>query len=378
MIEFNASNNSTIGLEIEVQLIDPDSGDLVSRAPEILNELPQAFFKPELFECTIEINTRVCRTFEELEEDIREKFELLQGVAGNHGVWINLSGTHPFSSWRKQAITRNPRYLNLLQRIQWPVRQFLIFGIHVHIGVDDPDKGLFIANALLPYLPHFIAISASSPFWMMYDTGLASSRIKIFEELPNAGIPYYFPGWKQYSHFVQNLLDTRSIDSFRDIWWDIRPHPGFGTIEVRICDAMPTLTETLAASALIYTLFKKFEDQFQSLSTPVEYERWKLYENKWRATRYGLQAKIIDVEKNQVISLKKDLIRLVQELQPLAASLGVEPYLTKIRNIIEVGPSYMRQRGWVRSGKNLHMVVRHLHEEMQSNQLIPEKSLAIL
>ncbi|NOX36193.1 MAG: glutamate--cysteine ligase [Calditrichaeota bacterium] len=378
MIDFNASSRNTIGLEIEVQLIDPNTGDLVSRAPQILKELPEEYFKPELFECTVEINTRICHSFEELEEDIREKLHQLQEVARHHGVFINLSGTHPFSSWRKQKITSNPRYLNLLQRIQWPVRQFLIFGIHVHIGVDDADKSLYITNALLPYLPHLIAISASSPYWMMYDTGLASSRIKIFEELPNAGIPYYFPDWQRYREFVQNLLDTRSIDSFRDIWWDIRPHPGFGTIEVRICDAMPTLTETLAASALIYTLFKKFEQQFEADPHPIEYERWKLYENKWRATRYGLQAKIIDVEKNQVVSLKKDLIRLVRELQPLAAELGVEPYLLKVFDVIDSGPSYMRQRGWVHSGKNLHMVVQRLHEEFQTNQLIPEKSLAIL
>ncbi len=263
-INFNAVPNYSIGIELEVQTISQRTADLVPGAEIILSQLPgEIYFKPELFNSTIEINTPICQTITELEDVLKKNLRTIQEIAHEHEINILISGCHPFSNWQEQQITEQERYQNLLRRIQWPVRQFLIFGLHVHIGINNADKAIYVMNRLTPYLPHLISLSASSPFWSGFDTGLATTRIKIFEELPNAGIPYYFKNWKMYSQLVEKLIKSNSIDTVRDLWWDIRPHPIFGTIEVRVCDAMPTLKENLALTALIYLLVRKFADEFE-------------------------------------------------------------------------------------------------------------------
>ncbi|MFZ0390583.1 MAG: YbdK family carboxylate-amine ligase, partial [Calditrichia bacterium] len=232
-IKFNSSPQTTLGIELEVQTVSPRTGELVDGAGVVLTHLAgEVLFKPELFSSTLEINTPVCRSLTQLESALRDNLQILQNVAKENDLNILISGCHPFANWQQQKITRHERYLNLLHRIRWPVRQFLIFGLHVHVGIDNPDKAVFVMNRLTEYLPCFIALSASSPFWNGFDTGMATSRIKIFEELPNAGIPYYFEDWKSYSEMVEILIRTNSISTVRDLWWDIRPHPIFGTIEV--------------------------------------------------------------------------------------------------------------------------------------------------
>ncbi len=351
-IKFNASPATTVGLELEVQTINPRTGELMAGAYSILSELAgQVLFKPELFSSTIEINTPVCSNLTELKEALEHNLQVVQDVAQKSGLEILISGCHPFANWQQQQITQQERYLNLLHRIQWPVRQFLIFGLHVHVGITDPDTAIYVMNRFLPYLPHLIALSASSPFWNGFDTGLATTRIKIFEELPNAGIPYYIEGWENYSKLVEKLIRTNSIDTVRDIWWDVRPHPIFGTVEVRVCDAMPTMKENMALTTMIYLLVEKFIRE-KTLPDQEKFfpARWILEENKWRAARYGIYGQIIVNENGETRLLKEEIQQLFEDLTQFAERIDQKEaadFLSPIPEILQKGPSYLRQRNWI-------------------------------
>ena len=374
-IKFNAAPGYTVGVELEVQTISPRTGELVPGAGVILSKLSgEVLFKPELFSSTIEINTPVCKDLKDLEKSLCNNLHKLQDIAEENDLNILISGCHPFSNWQQQQITHLERYQNLLHRIQWPVRQFLIFGLHVHVGIDNADKVIYVMNRMTNYLPHLIALSASSPFWNGFDTGLATTRIKIFEELPNAGIPYYFKNWKNYSALVENLIKTNSIDTVRDIWWDIRPHPIFGTLEVRACDAMPTLKENLAITALVYLLAVKFGEEYEGNGKMYRMDRWILEENKWRATRYGIQGQFLQDVKGKTIGINESLMNLYEEV--LAFSMKKEyqanqEYLTVIPEILSKGPSYLRQRQWThkRPG-DYKYIVDNLLRETRENVLL--------
>ncbi len=376
-IKFNTSPGYSIGIELEVQTISPRTGELLPGAVSILAELPgEVLFKPELFSSTIEINTPVCHSLKELHDNLQKNLTKLQEVARKSELEILISGCHPFANWQQQQISQHERYLNLLRRIQWPVRQFLIFGLHVHVGIDDADKALYVMSHLTHYIPHFIALSASSPFWNGFDTGLATSRIKIFEELPNAGIPYYFQNWEEYHELLRNLIRTNSIDTVRDIWWDIRPHPIFGTLEIRVCDAMPTVKENMALSSLIYLLVRKYSQDYEENKPRNQLPRWILEENKWRAVRYGLQAQIISNEAGETESLRESIEKTYQEMVEFAVQENIADaatYLAVIPEILEVGPSYVRQKNWIqrRPGDYKH-IVDNLLIELHENRFIPE------
>ncbi|OGB60646.1 MAG: hypothetical protein A2Y94_03365 [Caldithrix sp. RBG_13_44_9] len=374
-INFNAVPNYSIGIELEVQTISQRSADLVPGAEIILSQLPgEVMFKPELFNSTIEINTPVCQSIPELEDVLKKNLLTIQDIAREHEIDILICGCHPFSNWQQQQITEQERYQNLLHRIQWPVRQFLIFGLHVHIGINNADKAIYVMNRLTKYLPHLIALSASSPFWNGFDTGLATSRIKIFGELPNAGIPYYFKNWRMYSKLVENLIKSNSIDTVRDLWWDIRPHPIFGTIEVRVCDAMPTLKENLALTTMIYLLVRKFSDEYEMNGKMPRLERWILEENKWRAARYGIQGEIILNKKGTTRKMKDELLELYQELWEYSEERNLkesQPYLEVVKEILSKGPSYLRQREWARQKPaDYRFIVNNLLKETQENNFL--------
>lgn len=371
-INFNAASHNTIGIELEVQTISKRTGELVPGAGMILSQLSgEVLFKPELFNSTIEINTPVCETLGQVEENLSKNLKIIQNIADDQQMDILISGCHPFSNWQQQEITKQERYLNLLHRIQWPVRQFLIFGLHVHIGINDADKVIYVMNRLTNYIPHLIALSASSPFWNGFDTGLATTRVKIFEELPNAGIPYYFKNWKVYSELVENLIRSNSIDTVRDLWWDIRPHPIFGTLEVRVCDAMPTLKENMALTAMIYLLAIKFSEDFEKNGKNPRLERWILAENKWRAARYGTQGEIILNKRGKTRKMKEALSELYEELLQFSDKSAYEEsrnYLSVIPEIISKGSSSFRQREWTRHRPgDYKYIINNLLEETREN-----------
>ncbi len=370
-IQFSGSNKTTLGLELELQIIDPASGNLVSKAPQIIQDIDDPAFKPELFECIVELNSAVCHTIAELRRDIRQKLQRLQSVALEHHCDLLLAGTHPTARWQDQKITQNPRYQALLDRIRWPVRQFLIFGLHLHVGISDAEKAIFVLNRLSNHIPELIALSASSPFYQGLDTGLASSRIKIFEGLPNNGIPHFFRNWNAYSQYVDNFQRYGSIDSFRDIWWDIRPHPVYGTVEIRVCDLPPTLREIFALSAYIYCLTRKIDIEYEERQKFPVIPRWILEENKWRAARYGLQANLINASESSVTPVKKIIRDQLQQISELATQLECPEELAEIRQILAVGSSTERQRIWkYREGNNFSEIIKRLSQEFHSDKFL--------
>jgi carboxylate-amine ligase len=223
-------------------------------------------------------------------------------------------------------------------------RQLQIFGVHVHVGVRSPDKAMPIVNALLSYLPHFLALSASSPYWIGCDTGLASYRSKVFEALPTAGLPYQLSGWNDFERYMEVLISTRAIESIREVWWDIRPHPGFGTVELRICDGLPTLDEIAAVAAISQCLVEQFDQQLDRGYSLPQPRAWVVRENKWRAARYGLDAEIVVDAKGTVQPVRKAILDLVEDLTPVARRLGCVDELASVPRILDFGASYQRQR----------------------------------
>lgn len=371
-IPFMSSAGSSLGVEWELQLVSPVSRELTSGATEILGALapggehPKA--KHELLESCIEVITGICSTVAEATADLAGTIEELRPFVEAQGLAMMCAGTHPTTHWSTQEISPVPRYAQLIEDMQWPARRLQIFGVHVHIGIRSQQKAIPIVNAVSAYIPHFLALSSSSPYWHGYDTGLASARSKVFENLPTAGLPYQLAGWPEFELYMETLIATGSIRSIKDVWWDIRPHPDFGTVELRICDGIPTLYEVGMVAALSQCLVDVLDreiDKGYTLPTP---KGWVVRENKWRAARYGLDAEIIgEDEKN--VPVREALRELAHDLKPAAERLGCTEELARVEEIVEHGASYLRQRAVAEaSGGDLHAVVDSLLAEFAAGR----------
>ena len=375
-IDFNSSEGSSLGIEVELEIVDRETRELRSAASEILplmgeghpdGKHPKA--KHELLESCVEIITGVCSNVAEARRDLEGTLAELQEHTGPRGLAFMCTGSHPFSDWATQDITPDPRYARLVEEMQWMARRLQIFGIHVHVGIKSAEKAIAIANALSAYIPHFLALSASSPYWMGRDTGLASARSKVFEGLPTAGLPYQLSGWDEFEQFMQTLVSANAIQSIREVWWDIRPHPDFGTVELRICDGIPTFSEIAAVAALSQCLVEWMDslmDRGYSLPMP---RGWVVRENKWRAARHGIHADVIVGDSgDNVVPLCTALHELVEELSPVAERLDCIKELRHCLTILEDGPSYLRQRAVVEQGGSLQDVVDSLVREMETDE----------
>ncbi len=316
---FTPSTPASTGVEMEWIIIDRESAAQCPLAPDILQQCDaSARIKPELFTSTVEINTDIhhstdacIRQLHALTDKVRSLLEPLHGD-------ILASGTHPFSHWRQQVATDDPRYARLLERLQWMARRFNIFGIHVHIGMPDGDTCIRVMNQLLPVMPVFLAISANSPFWQGEDTGLSASRIKVFEGLSQGGMPFYFRDWEDFEHCAARLLATGSIDSVRDIWWEMRPHPDFGTLEVRIGDMPFSQADTAAYIAYVRA------ESMAAIHTPQAQPHVHpslIRENRWRACRYGIQMEMIDPRTETA----RPLLQWLRQRLPLLREYGASP-----------------------------------------------------
>src|ERR687886_12884 len=349
-IPFHSSERASLGVEWELQLVDRQTRELTSGAidvladitPEGLDEHPKA--KHELLQSTVEVITGVCTTVAEAKADLAGTLAEVVAAADRRGLGVLCAGSHPFTRWDSQQISPKERYAQLVERMQWLARRLQIFGVHVHVGVRAPEKAIPIVNALTQYLPHFLALSASSPFWAGCDTGLASARTKVFEGMPTGGLPHQLADWGEFEEYMETLIRAGAIESVREVWWDVRPHPDFGTVELRVCDGLPTLDEIGAVAALAQCLVEQFDSQLDrgyTLPTPAD---WVLRENKWRAARYGLDADIIVDEKGTVRPVRQAIGELVEDLEPTARRLGCEAELADVGRILQVGASYQRQR----------------------------------
>ncbi|MFD8501069.1 glutamate--cysteine ligase [Amycolatopsis sp. NPDC059657] len=372
-IEFSPSRRSTVGAEWELALVDRRTGELASVAERILEQVrpdgqeEHPKIKQELLLNTVEIITGVCDTIGEVKADLADSLELVHKVCDPLGVELFSAGSHPFSTWYQQKVTDKERYAKLIDRTQWWGRQMLIYGVHVHVGLDHRDKVLPVLDALLNYFPHLQALSASSPYWGGEDTGYASNRALMFQQLPTAGLPFQFRKWTELENYVDDMFVTGVIDHFSEIRWDIRPAPHFGTIEMRVCDGLPTLEEVAAISALTQCLVDDFSARLDDGEILPTMPPWHVQENKWRAARYGTDAEIILDAAGRERLVTDDLLDLLNRLEPVARRLDCAEELRSVERILRVGPSYQRQRAVAQScNGSLKAVVASLISEMRT------------
>jgi carboxylate-amine ligase len=282
-----------------------------------------------LMQCVIEINTDVCNTIADAERDLRGKIAIVENACDALGLRLWWGATHPFSSWEDQQITPDARYLQLVNLLQEMARRLVTFGLHVHVGVDSGDKAVMICDRIMRHLPTLLALSVSSPFWEGRRTGLHSHRSKVMEGLPTAGLPTLMRNWSEYVWLVNHMIDTGFINTIREIWWDVRPHHNFGTVEVRVCDMPGNLADTLAIASLIQCLVKALSDEIDNGTYQHDSHPMMVQQNKWRAARFGNQARLVDTNTYNVASVAATVERLAEVLRPTAVELGCESYLSQ-------------------------------------------------
>ena len=371
-IDFEISDNSTLGVEWEVALVDRDSGELAQRAQEVLEavvseypELGEEGDHPqvtgEFLQNTVEMVTGVCQNVPEALEHLSQTQDRIREVTDPRGLEIFAAGTHPFSDWADQPVVDAERYYKVLDRAQYWGRQMVIFGLHVHVGVDHRDKALPVLDGLMNYYPHLLALSANSPYWCGHDTGYASQRAQLFQQLSTAGLPFHFDSWDEYEAYVADLIATDVIEETSENRWDIRPVPRFGTVEMRVCDGPSNLREVGALTALTQCLVESFSRTLdQGGSIPVM-PPWHHPENKWRAARYGLDAVVIKDAQNHQTPLTEDLTDVLNRLEPLAAELGCAQELAYVETMMSGEAGYLRQRRIAQeNGGDLRAVVRDI------------------
>jgi carboxylate-amine ligase len=377
-IAWTPSRGPTLGIEWELQLIDRRSRMLRQDAREVLAALPgltesgeHPKMKYELMQSAVEVITGICSTVGEAKADLAATISQLQRITGERGTMLACAGTHPVSDWRDAKMAPIQRYAELLENLQWLARRIQTFGVHVHVGIRDRSKAMPIVNALAGYLPHFLALTASSPFWSGHDTGLASSRSVIFGGLPTSGPPPpLLTDWSDFENYMDTLHRAGTIRSIKEVWWDIRPHPDFGTVEVRMFDGLPTLREIGMVAALSQSLVHLLDTQLDRgyrLPCPAA---WVVRDNKWRATRYGLDAMVITDDYGSTAPLRDHLYELVRELEPVAQRLGCADELAVAFEVLEHGASYERQRALVASGCELTDVVDALAAEFAEDRFV--------
>ncbi|MCU1438103.1 MAG: glutamate--cysteine ligase [Naasia sp.] len=370
-IDFSRSERSTLGLEWELALVDHASGDLAPAAPEILEALAVteedgSRITTELLTNTVEVITGVHTDVASAVHDLEGTIDLIRDAAEPLGVDLMCAGTHPFAQWTQQRVTDKERYATLIDRTQWWGRQMLIWGVHMHVGVEDRSKVLPIVNGLLPYYPHLQALSASSPFWGGEATGYASSRALMFQQLPTAGLPPQFDSWGEYEAMVADMLHVGVIDQVDELRWDVRPSPKWGTVEVRACDGLSSVQEVRAMAALVQCLVEDLSDSLDRGIVPPTMQPWYVRENKWRAARYGMEAIIVQNAAGDERLVTEDTRDLIARLDPIAERLGCANELHEIEVILDRGASYERQLSTAaRNGGSLKAVVASLVAELR-------------
>jgi glutamate---cysteine ligase / carboxylate-amine ligase len=346
---FGAGDQYTLGVEEEYMLLDGESFDLVQHVDTVLSAAQNGELTdrigPELMQSVVEISTPVCKSVADVDSELRKLRGLVSGIAGERGMRVGSAGTHPFSLFERQRITARDRYRNLVDQLQYVARRELIFGLHIHVAVDDPEKAIKVTSALLLHLPDFLALSANSPFWRGEATGLASSRQMVFAAFPRSGPPPRFRDYADYAEVVGQLEKTGCIADYTHIWWDIRLHPRFGTIEIRVMDAVTRVEETVALTAYVQALVKHYAERFDSGAELPSFHRILISENKWLGARYGLEAPVMDLAtgRRNRAPVAQLIRRTLREIEPHARELGAERELEGIKAILGKGNGADRQ-----------------------------------
>src|SRR5215831_7078359 len=360
----------TIGIEEEFQIIDPETRELKSRVNEILEEgqmLLGEQIKPEMHQSMIEVGTGICNNVQEARADVANLRRTIDGLARKNGLVFAAASTHPFSHWENQLITEHERYYQLIEEIQHVARGLLIFGLHVHVGVEDRDAAIHIMNAARYFLPHVLALSTSSPFWLGHNTGLKSYRCEIFKQFPRTDIPDHFDSYPGFERYVELLIKTGCINDGKKIWWDCRPHPYFPTLEFRICDIPTRVDDTVAIAALFQAIVAKLSKLIEQNLGFRLYRRMLIQENKWRAVRWGLDGKLIDFGKQKEVPVRDLVLELLDFVDDVLDELGSRKEVEHIHTILQRGTSADEQLQIYRETNDLRAVVDRLIELTMEN-----------
>lgn len=360
MINYNIF---TVGIEEEYMVIDPDSKGLISHEQKIVIEgqkIIKEKVKAEMHQAVVEVGTDVCSNIEEARIDIFNLRKTIKDIAGSLGFSVGAAGTHPFSTWRQQLITDHVRYQEIVNEMQDAARSNLIFGLHVHVGMPSKEMAIHIANSARYFLPHVFALSTNSPFWEGRKTGFKSYRTKVFDKFPRTGIPDYFDSYSAYENYVNLLIKTKCIDNAKKIWWDLRVHPFFGTVEFRICDVPLTVDETVGFAALFQCICAKLYKLRSKNLNYMIYPRALVNENKWRASRYGIDDKLIDFGKEQEVNTRALILELLDFIDDVVDELGCREALKSIHLILEKGTGADRQLAVYEKTKKLSDVSAYI------------------
>ena len=356
----------TLGVEEEYQVIDPQTRELAShdqKIVELAEEVMNDQVKAEMHQAVVEVGTTICKDIYDAREQITFLRKNISEIAGGLGLRIGAAGTHPFSAWQKQLITVHPRYDEIVSELQDAARSNLIFGLHVHVGIEDRNMALHLTNSMRYFLPHLYVLSTNSPFWEGRNTGFKSFRTKVFDKFPRTGIPDFFPNVASYDHYINMLVKTNCIDNAKKIWWDIRVHPFFPTIEIRICDIPMTIDETIALTAMIQALVAKLYKLRMANLNFMVYQRALINENKWRASRYGLDGKMIDFGKEEEIDTRILIEELLDFVDDVVDDLGSRDELNRIKDILGNGSGADRQLKVYEETNSLEAVVDYIMDQ---------------
>jgi carboxylate-amine ligase len=359
----------TVGVEEEFQIVDPSTWELRSHVSELLASSAPAFgdhIKREMHQSIVEVGTKICGSIEELAGEIIRTRRDLADAAERVGLRIAAAGTHPFSNWMDQVISPGERYQNIVEELQQLARSLLIFGLHVHVAVPDPASMIDLMNEARYFLPHLLALSTSSPFWMGRNTGLKSYRTTVFRRFPRTGIPDHFESWTEYDEYVKQLVELHCIDNGKKIWWDLRPQPTFGTLEFRICDVPTDPCASIAIAALAQAIIVKLYRLREKNLGFRRYHRALIEENKWRAARWGIDGKLIDFGKRREVPMRELGEELLEFIDDVVDDLGSRREIEYVRTILRDGTSAEKQLQIYRETGDLRAVVQSLVEETRA------------
>ena len=358
----------TIGIEEEYQTVDPVTRDLRSHIhAEIIAKgrmILEERVKPEMHQSVVEVGTGICKNIKEANLEVKGLRRDMVRLAHENGLRLASAATHPFADWRAQEIYPDERYHTIVEDMQLVARANLIFGLHVHIGIEDRETAIQIMNAARYFIPHILALSTNSPFWMGMNTGLKSYRCKVFDKFPRTNIPDYFPSWGEYERFINLLVKTNCMDNAKKIWWDIRPHPFFNTLEFRVCDIPMRVDETIALAALIQATVVKLYKLYAQNQGFRLYRRALIMENKWRASRYGIEGRLVDFGKEQEVPERELLEEYLAFVDDVLDELDSRQEVGYVREIMRMGTGADRQlRVYAESGGDLMKVMDYIIEE---------------
>lgn len=369
----------TIGVEEEFQIIDPTTCELRSHVMQLVSAASASIVeqvKHEMHQSIVETGTKICENVSELRIEMHRTRGELVAAAERADLQVAAAGTHPFSSWIDQVITPGERYQNIVEELQQLARSLLIFGMHVHVAMPDKQTTIDMMNMVRYFLPHLLALSTSSPFWMGRDTGLKSYRTTVFRRFPRTGVPEQFESWSAYENFINLLVRLNCIDNGKKIWWDVRPHPTFGTLEFRMFDVITKVEEAVAIAALTQAIVVKLHKLYKRNMSYRNYGRALIEENKWRAARYGIEGKLIDFGKEAEVPMRELAAELLEFVDDVVDELGSRSAVEYVHTILNEGTSAERQLRVYQQTGDLKAVVRHLVEETRGGLTHPRTSSA--